>query len=51
MTMTFHEIQAEINRLETKLQRQRRVAEQTDKLIESLRQLQTAGEPKAPAKR
>jgi len=48
--MTYHEYQLEINRLEAKLDRQRKSADQTAKLIESLKQLQTAGESK-PAKR
>lgn len=51
MSMTFHEIQAEINRLESKLTRQERAVEQTRKLMESLQSLQNAGEPKTPAKK
>lgn len=44
--LTFHEIQAEINRSEAKLLRQERAVAQTRKLIEGLKQLQEAGEPK-----
>jgi len=47
MSMTYHEYQLEINRLEAKLERQRKSAESTSRLIESLKQLQAAGEPKA----
>jgi len=47
MSMTFHEYQLEINRLEAKLERQQRTALQTTKLLESLRQLQAQGEPQA----
>jgi len=43
-TMTFHEIQLEINRLEQKADRQERTAAQTRKLITSLKELQTQGE-------
>jgi len=44
MNMTYHEIQLEINRLESKAERQQRSADQTRKLITSLKELQTAGE-------
>jgi len=48
--MTFHEIQAEINRLEAKAERQERTAQNTRKLIASLRELQQNGDkpPKSP---
>lgn len=46
MSMTFHEWQLEINRLEAKLERQKRSADQTAKLIESLKALQFQGEQK-----
>jgi len=44
--LTFHEIQQEINRAESKLIRQTRAVEQTQKLIEGLKSLQTRGESK-----
>jgi len=46
MSMTFHEIQMEINKAESKLIRQRRNVEQTEKLIAGLKELQQRGEPK-----
>jgi len=48
--LTFHEIQMELNRAESKLQRQTRAVEQTNKLIEGLKQLQQQAEKKTPAK-
>lgn len=44
--LTFHEIQMEINRAESKLIRQTRAVEQTQKLIAGLKELQERGEPK-----
>jgi len=44
--LTFHDIQVEINRAESKLIRQRRSVEQTEKLIAGLKELQERGEPK-----
>jgi len=48
--LTFHELQLEINRAQSKLQRQERAVEQTKKLIDGLNQLQQQGEKKSPAK-
>lgn len=44
--LTFHEIQMEINRAEAKLARQTRAAEQTQKLIAGLKELQERGDKK-----
>jgi len=44
--LTFHEIQMEINRAESKLIRQTRAVEQTQKLIAGLKELQERGETK-----
>jgi len=44
--LTFHEIQMEINRAESKLIRQTRAVEQTQKLIQGLKELQERGEKK-----
>jgi len=44
--LTFHEIQLEINRAESKLIRQTRAVEQTQKLIAGLKELQARGESK-----
>lgn len=44
--LTFHEVQLEINRAESKLQRQERAVEQTRKLIAGLKELQQRGEAK-----
>lgn len=44
--MTYHELQLEINRQESKRDRQARSLAQTEKLIESLKALQASGDTK-----
>jgi len=44
-TMTFHDYQLEINRLEAKERRQYHTLERTRRLIHALRNLQKDGEP------
>lgn len=44
-TLTFHDYQLEINRLEAKARRQDATLRRTYKLLEALQELQRKGEP------